>query len=335
MRDHYPETIVPESRPGDPNTAVREISTEQAAREEALVREVVASFDDTPSPAAEAADAGPDPAPARVRAGGPADHRGMGRRHRVPHRGAATSPTTAGRSSSCCPTSSASRCRPSPSTTRPTGTPPRPPCSGRSSSRTRPRSRSAATSPTGRPASRAGSRAWSPTPTASPSRAPGSRSGRPTRTASTTCSTPTTASAARAHLFSDEEGRYAFWGITPTPYPIPHDGPVGELLAATGRSPMRASHLHFMVSADGLHTLVTHIFVRGRRVPRPRHRLRRQGVPRQGLRGTARRHAHPRRPSDRRRRGARARFDIVLAPARGTKDEDVHWIAVHEGHRLT
>ena len=37
MRDHYPETIVPESRPGDPNTAVREISTEQAAREEALV----------------------------------------------------------------------------------------------------------------------------------------------------------------------------------------------------------------------------------------------------------------------------------------------------------
>ena len=45
MRDHYPETIVPEARPGDPNTAVREISTEQAAREEALVREVVASFD--------------------------------------------------------------------------------------------------------------------------------------------------------------------------------------------------------------------------------------------------------------------------------------------------
>ena len=39
-----------ESRPGDPNTAVRETPTEQAANEEALVREVVASFDDTPSP---------------------------------------------------------------------------------------------------------------------------------------------------------------------------------------------------------------------------------------------------------------------------------------------
>lgn len=67
----------------------------------------------------------------------------------------------------------------------------------------------------------------------------------------------------RAHLFSDDEGRYSFWGVTPTPYPIPHDGPVGAMLAATGRSPMRASHLHFMVSAEGLRTLVTHIFVHG------------------------------------------------------------------------
>jgi len=35
------------------------------------------------------------------------------------------------------------------------------------------------------------------------------------------------------------------------------------MLAATGRSPMRASHLHFMVTAPGYRTLVTHIFVRG------------------------------------------------------------------------
>ena len=69
--------------------------------------------------------------------------------------------------------------------------------------------------------------------------------------------------AARGHLFSDALGGYRFWALTPTPYPIPHDGPVGKLLAATGRSPMRASHLHFMVSAPGMRTLVTHIFVRG------------------------------------------------------------------------
>ena len=69
--------------------------------------------------------------------------------------------------------------------------------------------------------------------------------------------------AARGHLYAEEDGTYRFWAITPTPYPIPHDGPVGRLLAATGRSPMRASHLHFLVEAPGLRTLVTHIFVRG------------------------------------------------------------------------
>lgn len=69
--------------------------------------------------------------------------------------------------------------------------------------------------------------------------------------------------AGRAYLFSDSEGGYRFWALTPTPYPIPHDGPVGQMLEATGRSPMRASHLHFMVTAPELRTLVTHIFVKG------------------------------------------------------------------------
>lgn len=69
--------------------------------------------------------------------------------------------------------------------------------------------------------------------------------------------------AGRAHLFSDGKGEYRFWGVTPTPYPIPHDGPVGDMLAACGRSPWRASHLHFMVTAPGYRRLVTHIFVEG------------------------------------------------------------------------
>ncbi|MCX4642016.1 MULTISPECIES: intradiol ring-cleavage dioxygenase [unclassified Streptomyces] len=69
--------------------------------------------------------------------------------------------------------------------------------------------------------------------------------------------------AARAHFRTDVRGSYRFWGITPTPYPIPHDGPVGRLLQAVGRSPMRASHLHFLVRAPGHRELVTHIFVRG------------------------------------------------------------------------
>lgn len=69
--------------------------------------------------------------------------------------------------------------------------------------------------------------------------------------------------AGRAHLFADDDGAYRFWALTPTPYPIPHDGPVGRMLESTGRSPVRASHLHFMVTAPRYRTLVTHIFVEG------------------------------------------------------------------------
>lgn len=69
--------------------------------------------------------------------------------------------------------------------------------------------------------------------------------------------------AGRAHLQADDEGRYSFWALTPTPYPIPHDGPVGQLLERVRRSPVRAAHLHFMVTAPQLRTLVTHIFVTG------------------------------------------------------------------------
>lgn len=69
--------------------------------------------------------------------------------------------------------------------------------------------------------------------------------------------------AARGHLFADTDGSYRFWALTPTPYPVPDDGPVGRLLAATARSPMRAPHLHFLVSAPGRKTLITHIFVAG------------------------------------------------------------------------
>ena len=67
--------------------------------------------------------------------------------------------------------------------------------------------------------------------------------------------------AGRAHLQADDEGRYSFWALTPTPYPIPHDGPVGQLLERVGRSPVRAAHLHFMVTAPQMRRLVTHIFV--------------------------------------------------------------------------
>ncbi|GAB91199.1 intradiol ring-cleavage dioxygenase [Gordonia rhizosphera] len=118
----------------------------------------------------------------------------------------------------------------------------------------------------------------------------------------------------RAHLFSDAEGGFRFWGLTPTPYPIPHDGPVGRMLEATGRSPMRASHLHFMVSAPGQRTLVTHIFVRGDELLASDTVF---GVKESLVKDFVAQEPGTPAPDGRELNGAswaRARFDIVLAP---------------------
>jgi catechol 1,2-dioxygenase len=64
----------------------------------------------------------------------------------------------------------------------------------------------------------------------------------------------------RGTLVTDEQGRFAFRTIRPVPYPIPADGPVGQLLAVTGRHPWRPAHIHFMVTAPGYAPLITHVF---------------------------------------------------------------------------
>jgi hydroxyquinol 1,2-dioxygenase len=67
----------------------------------------------------------------------------------------------------------------------------------------------------------------------------------------------------RAKLRADAEGRFRFRTILPTSYPVPTDGPVGLILNRMGRHPMRPAHLHFMVSAPGYESVVTHLFVKG------------------------------------------------------------------------
>lgn len=64
----------------------------------------------------------------------------------------------------------------------------------------------------------------------------------------------------RGHLSSLEDGSYRFKSIVAVPYPIPHDGPVGQMLERLGRHPWRPAHLHFMIRAAGYETLVTHVF---------------------------------------------------------------------------
>ena len=68
---------------------------------------------------------------------------------------------------------------------------------------------------------------------------------------------------ARGVLASGADGRFDFRTIVAEAYPIPVDGPVGDMLRATKRHPWRPAHLHFMISAPGYEKLVTHVFRSG------------------------------------------------------------------------
>ncbi|MGI3223779.1 intradiol ring-cleavage dioxygenase [Streptomyces sp. GTA36] len=67
----------------------------------------------------------------------------------------------------------------------------------------------------------------------------------------------------RGLFTADAAGRFWFRTCVPSPYPIPTDGPVGDLLRATGRHPYRPAHIHFIATAEGHAPVTTHIFVAG------------------------------------------------------------------------
>lgn len=64
----------------------------------------------------------------------------------------------------------------------------------------------------------------------------------------------------RCRMKTDANGGYAFTTVRPGPYTVPDDGPVGDLLRATGRQPWRPAHFHFIISAKGHRSLTTEIF---------------------------------------------------------------------------
>lgn len=64
----------------------------------------------------------------------------------------------------------------------------------------------------------------------------------------------------RGRFHAAEDGSFDFWAVRPVPYSIPSDGPVGALLATAGRHPWRAAHVHLLVSSPGHRTLTTHLF---------------------------------------------------------------------------
>lgn len=65
----------------------------------------------------------------------------------------------------------------------------------------------------------------------------------------------------RGAFMTDPNGTYCFETVVPHSYPIPTDGPVGDLLAAQGRHPYRPAHIHFMIRTPGYRPLVTHLFM--------------------------------------------------------------------------
>lgn len=67
----------------------------------------------------------------------------------------------------------------------------------------------------------------------------------------------------RGKFHTDTEGRFYFVGIKPVSYPIPDDGPVGQMLRALNRHPFRPAHIHMLVSAEGFAPVTTHLFVKG------------------------------------------------------------------------
>ena len=65
----------------------------------------------------------------------------------------------------------------------------------------------------------------------------------------------------RGKFTTDKDGHISFRSVKPAGYPIPVDGPVGELLRAQGRHNMRPAHLHFLVYKPGFKTLISQLYV--------------------------------------------------------------------------
>ena len=102
----------------------------------------------------------------------------------------------------------------------------------------------------------------------------------------------------RGKFMTDAQGHFGFRSVKPAGYPIPIDGPVGDLVRATGRHHYRPAHLHFLIFKPGFKTLISQIYVNDdeqagnrravRRHPRAGRRLcppRRAGAPAADVKG--------------------------------------------------
>ncbi len=67
----------------------------------------------------------------------------------------------------------------------------------------------------------------------------------------------------RGLFAADDGGSFWFRTVIPKYYPIPADGPVGNMLRASARHPYRPAHIHFIAGAEGYASVTTHLFIEG------------------------------------------------------------------------
>lgn len=64
----------------------------------------------------------------------------------------------------------------------------------------------------------------------------------------------------RGMFTTDANGRFWFRTVRPAGYPIPVNGPVGDLARTLGRHNLRPAHLHFMITKPGLKTHISQVY---------------------------------------------------------------------------
>jgi len=116
----------------------------------------------------------------------------------------------------------------------------------------------------------------------------------------------------RGIFTADDRGNYWYTTVLPKPYTVPYDGPVGQLLRAGNRHAWRASHLHYILRAEGFRALTTEMFFENTDY------LDNDAV--FGVRRSLITRLEPVKPGDAlpltdRKPDARCHFDFVLAPA--------------------
>ena len=67
----------------------------------------------------------------------------------------------------------------------------------------------------------------------------------------------------RGKFMTDAKGEFRFRSVLPAGYPIPNDGPVGDLIRAQNRHHYRPAHLHFLIYKTGFKTLISQVYVNG------------------------------------------------------------------------